>query len=48
MFFVYKGLSSVGSALLANSSVSPVREELSTFIPCESMILKSAGIFLPN
>lgn len=48
MFLVYNGLSSVAYALLANSSVSPVNDELSTFIPIESIILKSAGIFLPN
>lgn len=48
MFFVSNGLSFVHYADLAKSSVSPVKEELSTFIPCESMTLKSAGIFLPN
>lgn len=48
MFFVSNGLSLVQSADLAKSSVSPVKDELSTFIPCESIILKSAGIFLPS
>ena len=48
MFLVSKGLSFVHYALLARSSVSPVREELSTFIPTDSMILRSAGIFFPN
>lgn len=33
IFFVYKGLSSVHYPLLCSSSVSPVKEELSTFIP---------------
>jgi hypothetical protein len=45
---VSNGLSFVHSVVLANSSVSPVNEELSTFIPTESIILRSAGIFLPN
>lgn len=48
MFFVYNGLSLVHYTLLARSSVSPVKEELSTFIPTESMILRSAGIFRPS
>ena len=48
MFLVYKGLLSVAYTLRAKSSVYPVKEELSTFIPLESIILKSAGIFLPN
>lgn len=48
IFLVSSGLSLVQSAVLARSSVSPVKEELSTFMPCESMILKSAGIFLPS
>lgn len=48
MFLVSKGLSLVHSEDLASNSVSPVKEELSTFIPWESMILKSAGIFLPS
>lgn len=48
IFFVYKGLSFVQSLDLARSSVYPVNDELSTFIPCESMTLKSAGIFLPS
>lgn len=48
IFFVYKGLSFVQSADLARSSVYPVKDELSTFIPWESMTLISAGIFLPS
>lgn len=47
-FLVSKGFSSVHYALLGSSSVYPVKEELSTFIPCESIILKSAGIFFPS
>lgn len=48
IFLVYKGLSSVNSELLAISSVYPVNDELSTFIPCESRILTSAGILTPS
>ena len=48
MFLVSRGLSSVHSGSLSSSSVYPVREELSTFISDESIILISAGIFLPN
>ena len=48
IFFVSKGLSFVHSTDLARRSVSPVKEELSTFMPCESITLKSAGIFLPS
>jgi hypothetical protein len=33
IFLVYRGFSFVHLALLSSSSVSPVREELSTFIP---------------
>jgi hypothetical protein len=49
MFLDSKGLSLfVHSADLASSSVSPVRLELLTFIPFDSTILMSAGIFLPR
>lgn len=48
IFFVSRGLSFVHYGTLAKSYVYPVNEELSTFIPTESMILKSAGIFLPS
>jgi len=48
IFLVYNGLSSVHWAVLAKSSVSPVSEELSTFIPCESITRISAGILFPN
>lgn len=48
MFLVSRGLSLVHLALLSSNSVYPVREELSTFIPWESIIRRSAGIFLPN
>ena len=48
MFLVSRGLSFVHSGILYNSYVSPVKEELSTFICTESMILISAGIFFPS
>lgn len=48
MFLVSSGLSFVHSGTLASNYVSPVKDELSTFIPTESIILKSAGIFLPS
>ena len=48
IFLVSKGLSLVHYELLANNSVSPVSEELSTFIPTDSMTLRSAGIFFPS
>jgi hypothetical protein len=38
----------VHSGTLARSSVYPVREELSTFIPWDDRILISAGIFFPS
>jgi hypothetical protein len=47
MFLVYKGSSSVHLVDLGSSYVSPVNEELSTFIPTDSIIRISAGIFLP-
>ena len=48
IFFVYSGLSSLHSGVLSSNYVYPVSEELSTFISCESTILKSAGNFLPS
>lgn len=48
IFLVSRGLSLVHSGILSKSSVSPVREELSTFISTEFTILRSAGIFLPS
>ena len=48
IFLVSRGLSLVHSGILSSSYVYPVREELSTFISMESMILISAGIFLPS
>lgn len=48
-FFVSSILSlSVHYIVRANSYVSPVREELSTFMPFDWTILMSAGIFLPS
>jgi len=38
----------VQSTVLDNNSVYPVSDELSTFIPFDSMIRISAGIFLPS
>jgi hypothetical protein len=38
----------VHSGTLLRSSVYPVKEELSTFIPWEAIILISAGIFFPS
>lgn len=48
MFFVSRGLSFVHYGILSRSYVSPVSEELSTFMLTASTILRSAGIFLPN
>jgi hypothetical protein len=47
-FLVSRGLSLVHSTLLKSNSVSPVNEELSTFMAWESMTLISAGIFFPS
>lgn len=48
-FFVSNGLSGCEhSGVLYNNKVSPVKLELSTFIPLLSIIRISAGILFPN
>ena len=48
-FFVSNGFSGwEHSGVLYNNRVSPVKLELSTFIPLLSVTLISAGILLPN